>query len=63
MYLGGALLSEYPRIHQMISDLLGRVAAGELHVEIDRSFPLSEAAAAHEYLEGRNAFGRVVLAP
>lgn len=63
VYLGGALVSEYPRIHQMISDLLGRVAAGELHVEIDRSFPLAEAAAAHEYLEGRNAFGRVVLAP
>jgi len=63
VYLGGALLAEYPRIHQMISDLLGRVAAGELHVEIDRSFPLAEAAAAHEYLEGRNAFGRVVLAP
>ena len=63
VYLGGALLSEYPRVHQMISDLLGRVAAGELHVEIDRTFPLAEAAAAHEYLEGRNAFGRVVLVP
>ena len=63
VYLGGAMLSEYPRIHQMISDLLGRVASGELHVEIDRSFPLAEAAAAHEYLEGRNAFGRVVMTP
>ena len=35
VYLGGALLAEYPRIHQMIADLLGRVAAGELHVEIE----------------------------
>jgi NADPH:quinone reductase len=63
VYLGGALISEYPRVHQMILELLERVARGELHVEIDSSFPLAEAAAAHEYLEGRNAFGRVVLVP
>ena len=63
VYLGGALLSEYPRVHRMISDLLDRVASGELHVEIDRSFPLAQAADAHEYLEGRNAFGRVVMTP
>jgi len=63
VYLGGALLSEYPRVHRMISDLLERVASGELHVEIDRSFPLAQAADAHEYLEGRKAFGRVVMTP
>ncbi len=63
VYLGGALLAEYPRVHGMISDLIDRVASGALHVEIDRSFPLSDAVAAHEYLEGRKAFGRVVLAP
>lgn len=63
VYLGGALLAEYPRVHPMIADLIGRVASGDLHVEIDRSFPLAEAAAAHEYLEGRNAFGRVVMVP
>jgi NADPH2:quinone reductase len=63
VYLGGALLAEYPRVHPMISDLIGRVASGELHVEIDRFFALAEAAAAHAYLEGRNAFGRVVMVP
>ena len=63
VYLGGALLAEYPRVHPMIADLIERVAAGELHVEIDRSFALAEAAAAHAYLEGRTAFGRVVMAP
>jgi NADPH2:quinone reductase len=63
VYLGGALLAEYPRVHPMIGDLIERVAGGELHVEIDRSFTLSEAAAAHAYLEGRTAFGRVVMAP
>jgi NADPH:quinone reductase len=63
VYLGGALLSEYPRVHAMIAELIDRVASGELHVEIDRTFPLSEAAAAHAYLEGRKAFGRVVMVP
>ena len=63
VYLGGALAAEFPRVHALIGDLIGRVASGDLHVEIDRSFPLAEAAAAHEYLEGRNAFGRVVMTP
>jgi NADPH2:quinone reductase len=63
VFLGGALLPEYPRIHPMIAGLIDWAASGELHVEIDRSFPLAEAAEAHEYLESRKAFGRVVLTP
>jgi NADPH:quinone reductase len=63
VFLGGAILPEYARIHSMIGDLLERVARSELHVEIDRSFPLSDAAAAHEYAESRKAFGRVILTP
>jgi NADPH2:quinone reductase len=63
VYLGGALVVQHGRIHPMIGEMLQRVASGELRVEIDRSFPLTEAAAAHEYIEGRNAFGRVVLMP
>jgi hypothetical protein len=30
---------------------------------IDRDFPLSKTAAARAYIEGREAFGRVVLKP
>jgi NADPH2:quinone reductase len=63
VYLGGAIVSEYARIHPMIGDMLERVASGELQVEIDRSFPLADAAAAHEYAESRKAFGRVVITP
>jgi NADPH2:quinone reductase len=63
VYLGGAILAEYTRIHPMIGDMLERVARGELQVEIDQSFPLAEAAAAHEYIESRQAFGRVVMTP
>ena len=63
VFLGGALMNEYPRVHAMIADLLGRIADGALHVEIDRTFPLAEAAAAHAYIESRQAFGRVVMTP
>jgi NADPH2:quinone reductase len=63
VYLGGAILSEYARIHPMIGEMLERVASGELRVEIDRTFPLAQAAAAHEYVESRQAFGRVVMTP
>jgi NADPH2:quinone reductase len=63
VFLGGALLHEYPRAHAMIADLIERVARGELRVETARTFPLSEAAAAHAYIESRQAFGRVVMMP
>ena len=39
------------------------VARGELKVIIDKTFPLSEAAAAHAYIESRKAVGRVLLIP
>jgi NADPH2:quinone reductase len=63
VYLGGAILPDYARIHPMIGDMLERVANGDLHVEIDRTFPLAEATAAHAYVESRKAFGRVVITP
>jgi NADPH2:quinone reductase len=63
VFLGGALLAEYPRVHAMIGELFERVANGNLRVEIDRTFPLAEAAAAHAYIESRQAFGRVVMTP
>src|SRR3981189_2279989 len=62
-FLGGAILPEYARIHPMIGEMLDRVATGELHVEIDRSFPLVDAAAAHQYVESRKAFRRVIVTP
>jgi len=63
VFLGGALLDEYPRVHAMIADLIARVGTGELRVVIDRTFPLADAAAAHAYIESRQAFGRVVMTP
>jgi NADPH2:quinone reductase len=63
VFLGGALLTEYPRVHAMIADLLEQVASGGVRVEIARTFPLAEAAAAHAYIESRQAFGRVTMTP
>ena len=59
----GAELARGTRAHNTIARLLGQVAAGELQVVVDREFPLAEAAAAHAYIESRQAFGRVVLVP
>jgi NADPH2:quinone reductase len=63
VFLGGALMAEYPRVHGLIAELLERVASGDVRVVIDRTFPLAEAADAHAYVESRQAFGRVVLTP
>jgi NADPH2:quinone reductase len=59
----GAELFLTPRPHPMIARHLDDIAAGKLKVVIDRTFPLSEAAQAHAYIESRKSFGRVLLIP
>uniref|UniRef100_UPI00262B6F78 quinone oxidoreductase family protein n=1 Tax=uncultured Caulobacter sp. TaxID=158749 RepID=UPI00262B6F78 len=61
VFLGAEIMTD--RVHDMIQDLIERAARGELEVLIDRTFPLSEAAAAHAYIESRQAVGRVLLIP
>jgi NADPH2:quinone reductase len=51
------------RVHTMIAGHLRDVASGALRVLIDRTYPLSEAAEAHTYIESRQAVGRVLLSP
>ena len=62
-YFLGAELISGERARTMIEGHLDAVARGELRVVIDRRFPLAEAAAAHAYIESRQAFGRVLLIP
>ncbi len=62
-YFLGAELLMGTRAYQMIADLLDEIAAGRLKVVIDRRYRLEEAAAAHAYIESRQAFGRVLLVP
>lgn len=52
-----------PRIHGVVTSRLNEIASGRLRVVVDRTYPLREAAAAHAYVESRQAFGRVVLVP
>ncbi|MEO6397700.1 MAG: zinc-binding alcohol dehydrogenase family protein [Tepidiformaceae bacterium] len=63
VFLGAEMSAQAPRCRAMIERLLREVAGGELKVVIDRRFALSEAAEAHEYIEGRGSFGRVLLIP
>ena len=63
VFLGGELNMNRDRTYAMIARHIEDVAKGELRVVIDRTFPLSDAAGAHEYIESRQAFGRVVLVP
>ena len=62
-YFLGMELFTSQRAHETIAAIIEDVAAGRIRVVIDRTFPLSEAAAAHAYLESRAAFGRVLLIP
>jgi NADPH:quinone reductase len=61
VFLGAEIATN--RAHDMIQRLIDEAARGEFKVVIDRSFPLSEAAAAHAYIESRQAVGRVLLIP
>ena len=62
-YFMGAELFLNPRVHAMIAHHLDLIARGELRVVVDRVFDLKDAADAHAYIESRQAFGRVLLAP
>ena len=50
-------------IGEMIADLFGAVAKGELEVVIGETYPLSEAARAHEAMQERGTTGKLLLDP
>jgi NADPH2:quinone reductase len=61
VFLGAEIAT--PRVQGLVDRLIADVAAGDLRVVVDRTFPLADAASAHAYMEDRQAFGRVVLVP
>jgi NADPH2:quinone reductase len=61
VFLGAEIATD--RAHNMIQRLVEEAARGEFKVVVDRTFPLSQAAAAHAYIESRQAVGRVLLIP
>jgi NADPH:quinone reductase-like Zn-dependent oxidoreductase len=56
-----SLLGSYMGTKNDLRTVMKLVAAGRLKPVVDRAFPLSEAAAAHIYLESGEQFGKVVL--
>lgn len=62
-YFLGAEAFLSPRPREVIASALADIARGELQVVVDRVFALEDAADAHEYIESRQAFGRVVMVP
>ena len=57
------LLGSYMGTMAELHEVLGHVFAGRLKPVLDRTFPLSELRAAHEYLEKSQMFGKVVVNP
>ena len=67
LYLTRPVLGAYTLTREELlgraSDVFGWVAAGRLKIRLDPTFPLSQAQVAHEYLEGRQTKGKVLLIP
>src|ERR1700678_854860 len=57
VFLGAEIATD--RVYNNIQRLIDEAARGEIQVVIDRTFPLSNAAEAHAYIESRQAVGRV----
>jgi NADPH:quinone reductase-like Zn-dependent oxidoreductase len=56
-----SLLGSYMGTMGELHEVVGHVFSGRLKAVVDRTFPLKEARAAHEYLEKSEMFGKIVL--
>ena len=59
----GHYTADRAELLERANDVLNWLAAGELKVRIDKTFPLMEVAEAHRYLEGRQSKGKILLIP
>jgi NADPH:quinone reductase-like Zn-dependent oxidoreductase len=58
-----SILGSYMGTMGELHEVLKHVFSGKLRPVVDRTFPLSEARAAHEYMEKSAMFGKIVLNP
>ena len=58
-----SLLGSYMGTMGELHEVLKQVFAGKLKPVVDRTFPLSEVRAAHEYMARSQMFGKIVLNP
>lgn len=67
LYLTRPFLAHYTadraELMSRVNDLFKWMAAGELKARIDKTYPLTEVAEAHRYLESRQALGKLILIP
>ena len=59
----GHLFGELDMLREEFDELVAMYERGEIKPHVDKSFPFSEAAAAHHYLHDRKAKGKVLLVP
>ena len=59
----GNFVTTRKELEDRVGDVMNRVASGKLKVRIGVEFPLAEAKAAHDALEGRKTTGKVLLIP
>lgn len=59
----GHYIAYRAELMERVNDLFNWMATGNLKVRIDQTFPLSEAAEAHRYLEDRKSKGKILLIP
>ena len=59
----GDYIATTPELDASAAAVFGRIAAGEISIEIGQTFPLSQAKAAHEALEARQTVGSTLLIP
>lgn len=59
----GHLFGELDLLTEQFAALVAMYEAGQIKPRVDRTFPFSEAAAAHHYLHDRKAKGKVLLIP
>ena len=62
-HLGQASYHDPARVMAAVPDLTGGLTEGDLEVVVGETFPLTEAAAAHQFIEDRKSSGKVVLLP
>ena len=58
-----AYTSSRPDLETVTADLFAAVQSGAVKIQVNQTFPLSEAAAAHTALESRKTTGSTVLLP
>jgi NADPH:quinone reductase-like Zn-dependent oxidoreductase len=58
-----SVLGSYMGTMGELHEVLKHVFSGRLKPIVDRTFPLKEARAAHEYMEKSQMFGKIVLIP